>query len=87
MSLDINMTDNMSIMTVLETLKVFMRGQIISFVVHKRRKSVAAQVKSEDQIKQIESRNAEAPAPDLHKERLQLRTEYDLLTSHNIENQ
>lgn len=86
MFLDINITPDISIITVWESLKAFMRGQIIAYAVNKKRVSRAAQDKLDRQIKQIDSRNAQSPSLDLDKERLKFKTEYDLLTSHYIEN-
>lgn len=40
----------------------------------------------EEQIADLDKKNAQTPSSDLCKERLKLNTEYDILTSHTIEN-
>lgn len=40
----------------------------------------------EEHIADLDKKNAQTPSPDLHKECLILNTEYDILTSHTIEN-
>lgn len=83
--LDINMTSDVSISTVWETLKAYLRGQVISFMAKKKKDSKAKQIELEGQIADLDNKNAQNPSPDLYKERLKLRSEYDMLTSHSIE--
>lgn len=62
-----------------------MRGQVISFMAKKKKDSQSKQVELERQIADLDARNAQSPSPDLYKERLKLKSEHDLLTSHRIE--
>lgn len=83
--LEINTTPDVSISTVWEALKAYLRGQVISFVAKKKRDSISKQVDLESRIADLDSRNAQNPSQDLYKERLKLGAEYDILTSRSTE--
>ena len=74
------MTPDVSMATVWEALNV------ISFMATKKRDSKSKQVEMEEQIADLDKKSAQTPSPDLYKERLKLNTEYDIFTSHTIEN-
>ncbi len=80
------MTTDVSVSTVWEALKAYLRGQIISFMANKRKNSEAKQLQLVKQIAEIDKRYSQLPSPDLYKERLKLKAEYDLASSSFIEN-
>lgn len=83
--LDTNITPDVSITTVWEALKAYLRGQVISFMAKKRKDSLAKQGELERQIADLDNRNAQAPSPSFYKDRIKLVSEYDRLTTHHIE--
>lgn len=84
--LEINMTPDVSVSTVWETLKAYVRGQIISFTAYKKKKSEAKQLEISKRIAELDKTYAHNPSPDLYKERLKLKAEYDQISSYVIEN-
>lgn len=80
------MTPDVSVSTVWETLKVYLRDQIIPFMANKKRSSLYAQLKLDEEIAKLDKRYAQYPSLDLNEKRLKLKTEYDLIMSHLIEN-
>lgn len=83
--LEINMTPDVAIASVWEALKAYLRGQIISYAANKKCDFIRKQNDLEKQISDLDNRNSQNPSPNLYKERLKLRMEHDLITSHSIE--
>lgn len=79
--LSINKTPDMSDTTVWEALKAFLRGQIISFAADREKISKACQTKLINQIKDLDKQYACRPTPSLFRERLKLKTDFDLLST------
>lgn len=80
------MTPHVSISTVWEALKAFLRGQIISFMANKKKKSQAKQLELSEQIAQLDKSYAQHPSPNLYKEQMKLKADYDLVSSYSTEN-
>lgn len=84
---DTNDSPGVSRCTLWETFKAFMRGQIISYVSSMTR---AERAESETLIKEIfkiDNLYATAPTPALYKERLQLQSKFDLLSTSKTQKQ
>lgn len=84
---DTNDSPEISRGTLWETFKAYMRGQIISYVSSLKR---AERAESETLIKEIfkvDHLYARAPTPALYKERLQLQSKFDLLSTSKIQKQ
>lgn len=79
--LSVNMTPDVSASTLWETLKAYIRGEIISYTSHERKTKRRKINKLTEQITQLDSIYASSPSPDLYKERLSLKTEFDLLVT------
>lgn len=80
-----NMTLDVSNLIVWDSLKAYIRGQIISYTAQVRRKSYKERSDLAHQIKEIDKQYAQTKSPDLYKKRLELKTKFDLLTTHSIE--
>ena len=84
---DTNDSPEISRCTLWETFKAFMRGQIISYVSSLKK---AERAESESLIKEIfriDNLYATAPTPALYKERLQLQSKFDLLSTSKTQKQ
>lgn len=84
--LETNTTSDTSALMVWDALKAYLRGQIISFTVNKRRKS---QREHSDLLSKMSGTNAQyalTPTPELYNTRLELKTKFDLLTTHQTQN-
>lgn len=68
--LEVNDTPDVSRGVLWESMKAYIRGQVISYVAH-RNKELA------DKIADVDRRYATLPTPDLYKEKLLLQTEFD----------
>lgn len=79
--LETNVSPEISQATLWETLKVYLRGQIIAYSSTIRKEKNSKLHDISQQILDIDSKYAQSPAPDLYKERLRLQTEYNLLST------
>lgn len=68
-----------------ETLKANIRGTIISYTAHANKQRFKRQQELVALITDLDRRYAIAPTPELHKDRLSLQTEYNLLTTRDAE--
>lgn len=83
--LSINDTPDVSRSTLWESLKAFLRGEIISYTSWESRTRKQRLKDLSNQIQQLDSRYSSSPTPDLFKERTTLQTEFDLLTTRHTE--
>ena len=67
----------MSYATIWESLKAYLRGQIISYAAHRKRERTKRLTGLTQQISDIDDELSHDFTPDLYKERLLLKTEYD----------
>ncbi|KAF3847423.1 hypothetical protein F7725_020451, partial [Dissostichus mawsoni] len=84
--LEMNTTSDTSALMVWDALKAYLRGQIISFTAHKRRK---AQRERSDLLSNISGTDAQyalTPTPELYNTKLELKTKFDLLTTYQTQN-
>ena len=79
MFLIINDTGEVSESTVWETLKAYLRGQIISYSVGANRLRTERISSLTHKILDLDRSYSVSPSPDLYKQRLALQTEFDLL--------
>jgi len=83
--LEMNDTQDVSRGVLWESMKAYIRGQIISYVAH-RNKERSKQLKElADKIADIDRRYALSPTPDLFKEKLLLQTEFNTLMTWKAE--
>lgn len=83
--LEINDTQDVSRGVLWESMKAYIRGQVISYVAH-RDKERSKQLKElADKIADMDRRYALSPTPDLFKEKLLLQTEFDTLMTWRAE--
>ena len=78
--LEINSTPGMSYATIWESLKAYLRGKIISYAAHRKRERTKRLTELTQQISDIDDELSHDFTPDLYKERLLLKTEYDNLS-------
>jgi len=83
--LDINQTPGMSSSTVWESLKAYLRGQIISYCANKKRASTERIKKLTDEILELDRLHSHSPSADTLKKRMSLQTEFDLLSTRQAE--
>lgn len=76
----------MSSSTIWESMKAYLRGQIISYCVQKKKSEMARLKTLADDILHIDTILAQAPSSDLYKQRLILQTEFNLLSTKLITN-
>lgn len=84
--LEFNKTPGMSVSTIWETLKAFLRGQIISYSAKLRKNHNAKLEQLTNDILNLDRVLASSPSKDLFKQRLNLQTEFNLLSTKHIEN-
>lgn len=83
--LEINKTEGISYSLLWETLKAYLRGQIISYVSHlnkERRKQIQDLTNS---IFNLDRQYAENPTPELYKKRADLQSKFNLLSTNQAE--
>lgn len=80
-----NKTPGMSCKTIWEAMKAFLRGEIISYAAFKRKSAKQKLNDISDQILSLDRQYAQSPSPTLYKERLRLQTEFNLLSSRQVE--
>jgi exonuclease III len=84
--LEHNRTPGVSHCLIWETLKAYLRGQIISYSARVKKKQQERLKKIESDILRIDGVLSYSPSVDLFKERLALKTEFNLLSTKLIEN-
>lgn len=84
---DINDSPEISRCTLWETFKAYMRGQIISYVSNLKKLERAELESITKEISKIDKLYAVAPTSALYKERLQLQSKFDLLTTSKVQKQ
>jgi len=83
--LETNRSDHISPLLLWETLKAFLRGRIISFSAHVSKTRRMRQRQLMDSILDIDRQHASSPNPALATKRLQLQTEFNLLSTSKAE--
>lgn len=83
--LRINQTPGMSALTVWESLKAYLRGQVISFCAKQKRATTERLTKLINEIQQLDMLYSLSPTPEMYKRRLILQTEYNLITTKQAE--
>lgn len=70
MFLEINKTPDISASVLWETLKAYIRGQIISYVSHEKKQKKDKLIELTNRIAQLDCLYAASPTPDVYRERL-----------------
>lgn len=83
--LDVNQTPGMSSLTVWESLKAYLRGQVISFCANQRKVSIARLKELAEEILELDRLHSRLPSADSVKKRMSLQTEFDLLSTRQAE--
>lgn len=83
--LDLNDTPDISSGTLWESLKAYIRGQIISYSAGERKRKMKRTTELMKAIKEVDLANSMTPSEELRKKRILLQTEYDILTSQREE--
>lgn len=81
-----NKTSDVSPSLFWETMKAYLRGQIISYTAYKEKMRKRKLSEIVQKIAQIDSKYAVSTLPDIYKERLALQAEFDILSSSHAEN-
>uniref|UniRef100_A0A674MN32 Endonuclease/exonuclease/phosphatase domain-containing protein n=1 Tax=Takifugu rubripes TaxID=31033 RepID=A0A674MN32_TAKRU len=84
---DTNDTPDIGSGVLWETLKAYLRGQIISFISGFRREERTKLKQISDEIQLLDAQYSVNPSDVLYKKRVQLQSQYNLLTSGRIEKQ
>jgi len=83
--MEVNKNEGISYSLLWETLKAYLRGQIISYVAHvnkERRKQIQDLM---DSIFNLDRKYSESPSPVLYKERIALQSKINLLSTNQAE--
>lgn len=83
--LDTNKTDSVSNLVLWETLKAFIRGEIISYSSYVRKSSQNKLEELANSISSLDSRISLSPTPELIKKRVDFLTGYNLLSTNQAE--
>lgn len=83
--LSLNQTDSTSHSLLWETLKAYIRGQIISFSSHLYKTRRAELERLSKAILDLDRQYASTPSPELYKQRLNLQSEFNLLSTNEAE--
>ena len=78
-------TPEVSCLTVWDALKAYLRGQIILYTANMKRKAYKERKDLTNQIKEIDQQYAPFKNPDLYKKRIELQTNFELISTHVIE--
>ena len=78
--LEFNLTPGMPLTTVWEALKAYLRGQIISYTAYERKKRKQRLSELSHSIAEVDRKYADSPSPELYREKLLLKTEFDNLS-------
>ena len=82
-----NRSDSISPSTLWETLKVVIRGKIISYSISRNKERKQKEKELLESIRRIDQQYSTTPTPELYKERVALTTQYDLLSTEITEKQ
>lgn len=80
-----NKSDSISPSTLWETLKVVIRGEIISYTISRNKERKQKEQELIASIRSIDQQYSATPTPELYKERVALKTRYDLLSTERTE--
>lgn len=83
--ISINKSDSTSSSLLWESLKAYLRGQIISYSANLTKMLKADQIRLTDLILKLDRQYSINPSPQLYKERMNLQAELDLLTTKQAE--
>lgn len=84
--LSVNKTPDVSASVLWETLKAYIRGEIISYSGYERKVKREKLAELTKRIAQLDTIYATTPSPDLYKDRLSLQAEFEVLaTDHTME--
>uniref|UniRef100_A0A8C4SJY7 Reverse transcriptase domain-containing protein n=1 Tax=Erpetoichthys calabaricus TaxID=27687 RepID=A0A8C4SJY7_ERPCA len=83
--LETNMSTEVSAGTLWETLKAFLRGQIISYLSHRNKLETKKVSELRNEITRIDEEQARRPSEALHRKRQALHTELNILTTKETE--
>ena len=78
--LEFNLTPDVPLTTVWEALKADLRGQIISYTDYERKKRKQRLSDLSHSIAEVDRKYADSPMPELYREKLLLKTEFDNLS-------
>lgn len=80
-----NKIPGMSCKIIWEAMKAFLRGEIISYAAFKRKSMLQKQKDLSDQILSVDRQYAQSPSSALYKERLRLQTEFNIISTRQVE--
>lgn len=83
--LEFNLTPEIPLTTVWEAFKAYIRGQIISYTAYERKKRKQRLSDLSHDIAETDRKYADSPTPELYREKLLLKTEFDNLSIQQIE--
>lgn len=83
--LSFNQNDSTSYSLLWETLKSYLRGQIISYSVHSGKRLNSRLIELTAAISDLDQKCALNPAPELFKQRIDLQAEFDLISTKGAE--
>lgn len=83
----INTFPETSSLIVWDTFRTYIRGQIISYSVNMKKQVNKKRLDIIKHIKEIDRQYAQTKDPKVHKKRVELQTEFDLLSTHPVERQ
>lgn len=84
---NVNTTPDTSSLVVWDTLKAYLRGQIIPYTANMKKKTHKERLELANQIKELELQYALVKDPELYRKRLDLQTKFDILSTYPIERQ
>ena len=80
-----NASPEVSHCTIWETLKAYLRGQIIGYASHTKKARMAKLEDLSVQILQLDNQYTSAPTDELYRQRIRLQTEFDLASTSKVE--
>lgn len=81
---NVNTTPDTSSLVVWDTLKAYLRGQIIPYTANMKKKTHKERLELANQIKELELQYALVKDPELYRKRLDLQTKFDILSTYPI---
>lgn len=83
--LKINRTPGMSSLIIWESLKAYLRGQVISYCANQKKISTVRLKELADEILELDRLHSYLPSADIMKKRMSLQVEFDLLSTRQAE--
>ena len=83
--LETNTSPSVSPSLLWETLKAYLRGEIIAYSSHRNRERKRQKQKLIKDISEVDCRYSTSPNPSLYKERIELQTQYNLISTSETE--